>query len=140
VHPTGRWQRAPDDPRLDAALLLPGLRGAVPPEDLRTLATLAAYLHELTSDGYAYRYRHDDRQLHEAEGLFLLCGFLAALSLHHQREPVEARAWHERTAAACGPAQLFSEEYDAQQHQMRGNLAQAFVHALMIESAARLAS
>jgi alpha,alpha-trehalase len=140
MHPTGRWQRAADDPRLDAALLLPGLRGAVPRDDPRIRATLAAYLDELTSDGFAYRYRHDDRPLHEAEGSFLLCGFLAALSLHHQDERVEARAWHERTAAACGPAQLFSEEYDAQQHQMRGNLAQAFVHALMIESAARLAA
>ena len=26
---SGRWQRAPDDPRVDAALLLAGLRGAV---------------------------------------------------------------------------------------------------------------
>ena len=44
---------------------------------------------------------------------------------------MEARAWFERTRAACGPPQLFSEEFDAQQHQMRGNLPQAFVHALM---------
>ena len=29
----GNWQRTPDDPRLDAALLLPGLRGAVPADD-----------------------------------------------------------------------------------------------------------
>jgi GH15 family glucan-1,4-alpha-glucosidase len=140
VHTSGRWQRAPDDPRLDASLLLPALRGAVPVDDPRTKATLAGYLDELTGDGYAYRYRHDDRPLHDAEGSFLLCGFLASLSLHQQGDRVEARAWHERTAAACGPAQLFSEEYDARQHQMRGNLAQAFVHALMIESAARLAS
>jgi GH15 family glucan-1,4-alpha-glucosidase len=34
---------------------------------------------------------------------------------------------------------LFSEEYDAIQHQMRGNLPQAFVHALMLETARRLA-
>jgi GH15 family glucan-1,4-alpha-glucosidase len=35
--------------------------------------------------------------------------------------------------------QLFSEEYDARQHQMRGNLPQAFVHALAIQTSARLA-
>lgn len=52
---------------------------------------------------------------------------------------MEARAWHERTRAACGPPELFSEEYDAIQHQMRGNLPQAFVHALMLETARRLA-
>ena len=29
VHPTGRWQRSPTDDRVDAALLLPAIRGAV---------------------------------------------------------------------------------------------------------------
>jgi GH15 family glucan-1,4-alpha-glucosidase len=140
VHPDGYWQRAPDDPKLDASLLLAGLRGAVPEDDPRTQATLNAYLRELTTDGYAYRFRHDDRPLYEAEGSFLLCGHMVALSLQRHGDSVEARAWYERTAAACGPPQLFSEEYDARQHQMRGNLAQAFVHALMIEAATRLAS
>ena len=139
LHPDGHWQRAPHDPSLDAALLLPGLRGAVPPEDPRTAFTFAAYLHDLTRDGYAYRFRHDDRPLKDAEGSFLLCGFLVALTLDQLDDPIEARAWYERTRAACGPPQLFSEEYDAQQHQMRGNLPQAFVHALALETSARLA-
>jgi alpha,alpha-trehalase len=139
LHPDGHWQRSPDDPALDAALLLPGLRGAVPARDPRTSATLHAYLRDLTRDGYAYRFRQDDRPLQEAEGSFLLCGFLVALSLDQQHQPIEARAWYERTRAACGPPQLFSEEYDSDQHQMRGNLPQAFVHALMIEASTRLA-
>jgi hypothetical protein len=84
LHPAGHWQRSPDDPALDAALLLPGLRGAVPADDPRTIATLQAYLSELTDDGYAYRFRHDARPLAEAEGSFLLCGFLTALALHQQ--------------------------------------------------------
>lgn len=138
LHPDGHWQRAEDDPSLDAALLLLGIRGAVAPDDPRTRATLDAYLRELTLDGYAYRFRHDDRPLPEAEGSFLLCGFLLALALHGQGDAVEARAWFERTRAAAGPPELFSEEYDARQHQMRGNLPQAFVHALMVETAARL--
>jgi alpha,alpha-trehalase len=139
LHPAGHWQRSPDDPALDAALLLPGLRGAVPADDPRTTTTLEAYLRHLTRDGYAYRFRHDERPLQDAEGSFLLCGFLVALSLDQQHQPIEARAWYERARAACGPPQLFSEEYDADQHQMRGNLPQAFVHALMIETSARLA-
>ncbi len=137
-HRGGYWQRAPDDPGLDAALLLPGLRGAVPADDPRTVATLAAYLQELTVDGYAYRFRHDGRPLADAEGAFLLCGFLTALALHQQGRTLAARGWYERTRAACGPAQLFSEEYDIRQRQLRGNLPQAFVHALMIETSARL--
>jgi GH15 family glucan-1,4-alpha-glucosidase len=139
LHPDGYWQRSPEDPGLDGALLLPGLRGAIPADDPRTVSTLEAYLHHLTEFGYAYRFRHDDRPLYAAEGSFLLCGHLVALSMQQQGRRVEARAWFERTAAACGPPQLFSEEYDVRQHQMRGNLAQAFVHALMIETATRLA-
>ena len=137
--PAGHWQRSPDDARLDAALLLLGLRGAVPADDPRTVATLAAYTQDLTQDGYAYRFRQDARPLGEAEGAFLLCGFLMALATDQQGDPLTARGWFERTRAACGPPQLFSEEYDTAQHQMRGNLPQAFVHALMIESSIRLA-
>jgi GH15 family glucan-1,4-alpha-glucosidase len=140
LHPAGHWQRAPEDPKTDAALLFPGFRGALPAGDPRTAATLDAYLEELTVDGYAYRFRHDDRPLHEAEGSFLLCGFGAALALHDQQRAAEAIGWFEQTRAACGPPQLFSEEYDSHQHQMRGNLPQAFVHALMIETAAALGS
>jgi len=38
VHPSGRWQRAPDDERLDAALLLPVIRGGAGRDDPRTRA------------------------------------------------------------------------------------------------------
>jgi GH15 family glucan-1,4-alpha-glucosidase len=120
--------------------LLPGLRGAVTADDPRTITTLKTYLRELTVDGYAYRFRRDERPLGDAEGSFLLCGFLTVLALQQQGEDVEARAWFERTCAATGPARLFSEEFDAEQQQMRGNLPQGFVHAVMLESAARLAN
>ena len=139
LHPSGRWQRSPDDEKVDGALLFPPLRGALPMDDPRSLATLQAFLGDLTLDGYAYRFRHDERPLPDAEGSFLLCGFGVALSLQAAGDPVEARAWFERTRAACGPPQLLSEEFDAHQHQLRGNLPQAFVHALMLECACRLA-
>jgi alpha,alpha-trehalase len=138
VHPSGRWQRTPDDARVDAALLIPSVRGALASDDPRARATLDAVLAELTVDGYAYRFQHEGRTLTDAEGSFLLCGFLLALALHQRGDDVEARAWFERNSTACGPAQLYSEEYDPAQRQMRGNLPQAFVHALHLESAARL--
>jgi GH15 family glucan-1,4-alpha-glucosidase len=140
LHPSGRWQRAPDDERVDAALLLPGIRGAVPAGDPRVLATLEAVGTELSQDGYLYRYRADDRPLGEAEGAFLLCGFAMALTLHQQGREVEAARWFERNRAACGTPGLFSEEYDITQRQVRGNTPQAFVHALLLESAQRLAT
>lgn len=140
VHESGRWQRSPDDPATDAALLLPPIRGALPADDPRTLQTLRAYLAELTEDGYAYRFRHDAGPLGDAEGAFLLCGFIVALALHQQDDEIGAVRWFERTRAACGTPGLFSEEYDVDQRQMRGNLPQAFVHALMLECAVRLAT
>ena len=108
-------------------------------DDPRTTATLAGYLTDLTRDGYAYRFRHDDRPLADAEGSFTLCGFLVALALQQQHRPVEAARWYERTRACAGPPELYSEEFDVHQHQLRGNLPQAFVHALHLETAARLA-
>lgn len=138
LHPTGRWQRAADDTRVDAALLLASLRGAVPAADPRTLATLEAVERDLCLDGFAYRYRHGELPLEEAEGAFLLCGFFVALAEHQQGHTEEARAWFERNRSACGPPALFTEEYDVLERQLRGNMPQAFVHALMWETAARL--
>ncbi|MEV4441138.1 glycoside hydrolase family 15 protein [Streptomyces sp. NPDC049577] len=138
LHPSGRWQRSPEDTGLDGALLLPPLRGAVPADEPRTRATLRAYVDELTEDHFAYRFRHGGQPLEEAEGAFLLCGFVTALAEHQQGRETAAFRWFERNRAACGPAGLYSEEYDVAQRQLRGNLPQAFVHALMLECAARL--
>lgn len=138
LHPSGRWQRSRNDERLDAALLLPAIRGAIPATDPRTLATLRAFENELTEDGYAYRYRPDERPLGEAEGAFLLCGFLATLAWMQQDNARAAIRWFERNRAACGPPGLFTEEFDVAQRQLRGNLPQAFVHALLLECAAAL--
>lgn len=139
LHPSGRWQRSPRDERVDAALLLPAIRGAVPGDDPRSEATLAAVTTELGREGYVYRYRQDDGPLGKAEGAFLLCGFVMALGTHQQGRQAEAVAWFERGRSACGPPGLLTEEFDVGQRQLRGNVPQAFVHALLLESAARLA-
>ena len=136
VHSSGRWQRAPGDPRIDAALLLPAIHGAIPASDPRSIATLHAVASELTQDGYCYRYRPDERSLGESEGAFLLCGFLLALAYQQQGDHVTAARWFERNRAGCGPPGLCSEEFDVTQRQLRGNLPQAFVHALLLECAA----
>lgn len=138
VHSSGRWQRAPDDERADASLLLPVIRGAVSVDDPRATATLEAVRDELGSDGYLYRFRHDARPLHEAEGAFLLCGFWMALAEHARGDAVAAAHWFERNRAACGPPALYTEEYDVRQRQLRGNLPQAFVHAALLECAVTL--
>ena len=138
VHPSGRWQRSPSDERVDAALLLPAIRGAVPADDPRSQATVAAVAAQLGREGYVYRFRHDERPLEDAEGAFVLCGFLMALAAHQNGRDSEAVAWFERNRAACGPPGLLTEEFDVGQRQLRGNVPQAFVHALLLECAARL--
>jgi hypothetical protein len=139
-HRSGRWQRARDDPRVDAALLLPAIRGALPVTDPRGTATLEAVRAELVEDGYVYRYRPDSRPLGEAEGAFQLCGFTLARAVHEAGDPVGAVALFERSRAACGPAGLLSEEYDVTQRQLRGNLPQAFVHAMLLDTATAIAA
>ncbi|MBO0864076.1 MAG: glycoside hydrolase family 15 protein [Mycobacterium sp.] len=139
LHPDGRWQRAPDDPRVDAALLTPSIRGAVPAGDPRSIATVQAVRADLGRHGFVYRFQPDERPLGEAEGAFLLCGFLMALADHQQGNELAAVRWFERSRTACGPPGLFTEEFDVRQRQLRGNLPQAFVHALMFEASHRLA-
>ncbi|MGW5361166.1 glycoside hydrolase family 15 protein [Actinopolymorpha pittospori] len=133
------WRRSPHREGTDASLLLPPVRGALPPSDPRTRATIDAVHRELTEDGYVYRFAHDSRPLGEAEGAFLLCGFQLALAHWHQGETARAYRWFERNRAACGPPGLLAEEYDVRQRQLRGNIPQAFVHAMLLEAAQRLA-
>src|SRR6185437_14421243 len=138
LHEDGRWQRAPGDTRIDASLLLPGIRGALSPSDPRSLATVRAVVAELLCEEFVYRFAHDARPLGEAEGSFLLCGFLLALALDQQGEHLEARSLFERNRSSCGTPGLFAEEFDVTQRQLRGNLPQAFVHALLLECSAAL--
>jgi alpha,alpha-trehalase len=138
LHPEGRWQRAPGDPRIDASLLLPAIRGALPIGDPRSLATIAAVEGELLEEEYVYRFRPDARPLGEAEGAFLLCGFLLAIAKHQQGDLLRARGLYDRNRSACGTPGLMAEEFDVEQRQLRGNLPQAFVHALLLECAAVL--
>jgi hypothetical protein len=72
--------------------------------------------------GYRGRPRHAIREcssarpLGEAEGAFLLCGFLLA-AWAPQGDLVRATRWFERNRTACGPPGLICEEYDATQRQ-----------------------
>lgn len=62
-----------------------------------------------------------------------------ALSDHQQGNDLAALQWFERGRTACGPPGLLAEEYDVRQRQLRGNLPQAFAHALLFEAAHLLA-
>ncbi len=130
----GIWQRSPAKRGVDASLLLPPVRAAFRASDARTQATLAAVRAQLSVDGYVYRYAHAGQALGEAEGAFLLCGFIAALAEAHQGNRAAAVRFFERNRSACGPPGLLAEEFDVGQRQLRGNIPQAFIHALLLET------
>jgi GH15 family glucan-1,4-alpha-glucosidase len=138
LHPSGRWQRAPNDSRVDASLLLSEVRGAVASSDPRSVATRQAVLEDICEDDYLYRYAEHGETLGENEGAFLICNFWMGLACLKAGRVTEGAQWFERTRASCSTSGLFSEEYDVAQRQLRGNLPQAFVHALLIECAAEL--
>jgi GH15 family glucan-1,4-alpha-glucosidase len=135
VHPSGRWQRSPTDSRVDASLVGADVNGALGPDDPRALATYEAVRTELAEDGYVYRFAQDGRPLGRAEGAFLLCSFWMSLAAHRLGRREESARWFERGRAGCGPPGLLAEEFDVQQRQLRGNLPQAFVHALLVQAA-----
>jgi hypothetical protein len=138
THPSGRWQRSPRHRDADAALLLPVVRGATPRDDSRHLRTLDEVLARLCDDGYVYRYAVDDVTPGTAEGAFLLCGFIVALAELQQGDVTSAFRYFERNRSAAGSPGLLTEEVDVLQRQLRGNLPQAFVHALLLETSVRL--
>ncbi|WP_431990827.1 glycoside hydrolase family 15 protein [Streptomyces albogriseolus] len=140
LHPDGYWRRAADDDGPEAALLVPLARGCMAANDASTVLTHARVEDRLAQDGYLYRFEHAGKPLGEAEGAFLLCGFHMALATDRLGDRVGAFRWFERTRAAGGPPGLFAEEYEVRQRQLRGNLPQAFVHASLLECAARLSA
>jgi len=138
AHPSGRWQRSPHHRDTDASLLLPVVRGATPADDRLHLGTLAEVLDRLSDDGYVYRYAVDGEAPGTAEGAFLLCGFIVALAELQQGDVTSAYRFFERNRSAAGSPGLLTEEVDVRQRQLRGNLPQAFVHALLLETSVRL--
>ncbi|GHJ54250.1 hypothetical protein Nm8I071_35570 [Nonomuraea sp. TT08I-71] len=130
----GHWRRAYDDDLVDSALLLPGSRGGL---RLRIPAPIGlpgrssrSWRRTATCIGSGLT-----AALGDAEGAFLLCGFAAALAARQAGDAVGASRWFERNRAACGPPGLYTEEHDVRRRQLRGNVLQGFVHALMLETA-----
>lgn len=134
----GYWLRRPGRPGVDAALTLPAVRGATAPDDPRTLATLREVERTLVRDGFVYRFRHGERPLGDAEGAFTLCGFMLSLAHLQQGDAVRAFRSFDQHRTVAGSPGVLAEEFDVRARQLRGNLPQAFVHAMLLETAQRL--
>jgi GH15 family glucan-1,4-alpha-glucosidase len=125
---------------LDAALLLIGRMGFLPPDDPRVVGTVDAIQRELVHDGFVLRYPTDegDDGLPPGEGAFLPCSFWLVDALVGCGRHDEARALYDRLAGLANDVGLFAEEYDPQLGRLVGNFPQAFTHVAQVTSAATL--
>jgi alpha,alpha-trehalase len=126
---------------VDASLLALPLRGVIPADHPKMVATTAAIAERLSAgDGLLYRYRHDDSPdgLAGDEGAFLLCSFWLVDNLVHQRRLEEAEQLYVSLCARASPLGLLSEQIDPSSGELTGNFPQAFSHIGVIASGVTL--
>ena len=127
---------------VDASLLALPLRGVVPADHPKMVATTAAIAQRLSAgNGLLYRYRHDESPdgLAGDEGAFLLCSFWLVDNLVHQGQLEEAGQLYASLCARASPLGLLSEQIDPSSGELTGNFPQAFSHIGVIASGVTLA-
>jgi GH15 family glucan-1,4-alpha-glucosidase len=130
------------DGSVDASLLALPLRGVIPADHPKMVATTAAVAERLSAgDGLLYRYRHDESPdgLAGDEGAFLLCSFWLVDNLVHQGRLEEAEQLYASLCARASPLGLLSEQIDPSTGELTGNFPQAFSHIGVIASGVTLA-
>jgi GH15 family glucan-1,4-alpha-glucosidase len=135
---------APGAPRggLDGSLLALPLRGLLPADDPRMVATTEAVRRYLDAgNGLLYRYRHEESSdgLTGGEGAFLLCSFWLVDNLTGQGRLDEAADLYDSLCGRTGELGLLSEEIDPGSGAFLGNFPQAFSHLGLIASGVNLA-
>jgi GH15 family glucan-1,4-alpha-glucosidase len=126
---------------LDASLLALSLRGVLPADHPRMVATAAAVAERLSAGGgLLYRYRHDDSPdgIAGDEGAFLLCSFWLVDNLAMQGRLDEAEELYASLCARASPLGLLPEQIDPSTGQFIGNFPQAFSHIGVIASGVTL--
>jgi GH15 family glucan-1,4-alpha-glucosidase len=122
---------------LDASLLALPLRGVVPVDHPRMVATTAAVAERLSAgDGLLYRYLHEESPdgLAGDEGAFVLCSFWLVDNLVGQGRLEEAEALYASLCARAAPTGLLSEQIHPATGEFMGNFPQAFSHIGIIAS------
>ncbi|TMK83228.1 MAG: glycoside hydrolase family 15 protein [Actinobacteria bacterium] len=121
---------------LDASLLLiPGVDFCAYDDD-RMMRTADAIAEELGVGGLLRRYAEDDGV--EEQGAFLPCSFWLAEVYARQGRKEPARAWFDRTVATANDLGLFSEQFDVDARELRGNFPQGLTHLSHIAAAVAL--
>ena len=123
--------------QLDAACLLIGLVGFLPPDDPRIVGTVEAIEKRLMKNGFVERYdtKKTKDGLSGGEGAFLACSFWMVTNLWLIGRKADAKAMFERLLALRNDVGLLSEEYDPVGKRMVGNFPQALSHIALLHSA-----
>jgi len=127
---------------LDASLLALPLRGVVPADHPRMVATTNAVSDRLSAgDGLLYRYLHEESTdgIAGDEGAFLLCSFWLVDNLALQNRLDEAQELYASLCARANPLGLLSEQIDPSTGGLIGNFPQAFSHLGIVASGVNLA-
>jgi GH15 family glucan-1,4-alpha-glucosidase len=127
---------------LDASLLALPLRGVVPADHPRMVATTTAVAERLSAgNGLLYRYLHDRSPdgISGDEGAFVLCSFWLVDNLAKQGRVEEAEELYASLCDRASPLGLLSEQIDPSTGELSGNFPQAFSHIGVIASGVNLA-
>jgi GH15 family glucan-1,4-alpha-glucosidase len=129
---------------LDAAVLLMGELGFLPPDDPRLVSTVDTISRELMTGGLVRRYELSTDGtsavdgLPGSEGAFLACSFWLANALHMIGRQDDAVELFERLLGLRSDLGILSEEYDPRYGRLVGNTPQAFSHVPLIQTALNL--
>lgn len=126
---------------IDASLLALPLRGVVPADHPKMVATTRAVMKRLgAGDGLLYRYLPDESPdgLPGHEGAFVLCSFWLVDNLALQGRFDEAMELYDSLCARTNALGLLPEQIDPATGAFLGNFPQAFSHMGLIASGIRL--
>lgn len=127
---------------LDASLLALPLRGVIPADHPKMVATVDAIRKRLgVGEGLLHRYLPDESTdgLPGDEGAFLLCSFWLVDNLALQGRVDEALKLYDSLCSRAGSLGLLPEEIDPETGAFLGNYPQAFSHVGIISSGLNLA-
>ncbi len=123
---------------MDAALLQTPLVGYLQADNERMRSTFEQICRRLGRNGFLKRYASAFDELPSVEGAFGICNFWRVKYLVRLGRREEAREEFERYLGMGNDLGLFSEEFDPETWEMRGNLPQAFTHVGLISAALEL--
>ncbi|BBU33532.1 hypothetical protein BTHE68_72660 (plasmid) [Burkholderia sp. THE68] len=122
--------------RLDASLLLLPLRGFLPADDPRVVATVNAIEKHLMHDGLVYRFPGDQGLgAGQSEGTFIACSCWLAQVWEMQGRHEKARRLFKRVLELRNDVGLLAEEFDTALQRQCGNFPQVLSHVAFINAA-----